>query len=120
MAPGPESSIILTGGSIAAKSAAGRGIVAAYSAGLEGLTRGMALDLKPRRVNLVSPGAVPTEAWDRFSQEGKQATMDAWRANTLVGELGTPEDVAEAYLYLMKDRFVTGTVISTDGGRLLC
>lgn len=39
--------------------------------------------------------------------------------SALVRQLGKPESVAEAYLYLMKDQFATGVVVRTDGGRLL-
>lgn len=120
MAPGPESSITFTGGTNSVKPAPGWGILAAYGAGLEGLTRGMAKDLKPMRVNLVSPGAVLTEIWDAIPEEAREGLLEAFKADTLVGKLGTPEDVAEAYLYAMKDQFVTGSIISTDGGRILC
>ena len=120
MVPGPESSITFTGGANSVKPSPGWGIFAAYGAGLEGLTRGMAKDLKPIRVNLVSPGAVLTEMWDTVPEEARKGMQEAFKAETLVGKLGTPQDVAEAYLYAMKDQFVTGSVISTDGGRILC
>lgn len=118
--PGPESSIIYTGGTNSAKPNPTWGIMSAYGAGLEGLTRGMAQDLKPIRVNMVSPGGVITEMYDGIPAEMRGTILDGLKAATLTKELGKPEDVAEAYLYLMKDRFITGKVIETDGGRLLC
>lgn len=120
LVPGPESSITYTGGSNLAKPIPTWGIMSAYSAGLEGLTRGMAQDLKPIRVNMVSPGGVVTELYDGIPTEMRSAILDGFKAQTLTKELGKPEDVAEAYLYLMKDHFITGKVIETDGGRLLC
>lgn len=120
LTPGPESSITFTGGGNAAKPIPGWGILAAYGAGVEGLTRGMAQDLKPIRVNLISPGAVRTEEYDRIpSLEARDALLDGFRHETLTGRIGRPEDLAEAYLHCMKDGFITGTVISSDGGRML-
>lgn len=120
MVPGPESSITFTGGANSAKPNPGWGILAAYGAGLKGLARSMARDLKPIRVNLVSPGSVLTEMWSMIPEEMRERMLEIFRTDTLVGRLGRPEDVAEAYLYAMKDQFVTGTTISTDGGRSLC
>lgn len=117
---GPESSITFTGGSNATKPIPAWGVLAAYGAGLEGLTRGMARDLKPIRVNVVSPGVVLTEFFDSVSKEIRDNVLNGVKSETLSGEIGRPEDVAEAYLYLMKDRFTTGKVIQPDGGRLLC
>lgn len=120
LAPGPESSITFTGGANAAKPIPGWGILAAYGAAVEGLTRGMAQDLKPTRVNLISPGAVRTEEYDTIpSAEAREALLEGFRHETLTGRIGRPEDLAEAYLYCMKDGFITGTILSSDGGRIL-
>ncbi|MCJ1266053.1 hypothetical protein MMC22_005935 [Lobaria immixta] len=117
--PGPESSITFTGGNNSVKPFPGVGVMSAFGASLEGLTRGMAQDLKPVRVNLISPGLVDTEAWDLFPKEYVEKLLGSVQEKTLGGEIGRPEDVAEAYLYLMKDRFITGKVIRSDGGGLL-
>jgi NAD(P)-dependent dehydrogenase (short-subunit alcohol dehydrogenase family) len=70
---GPESSIVLSTGSVSQRPNPNWSIVAAYASGLHGLTRNLALDLKPIRVNLVSPGVVDTELWKDFSEEQKQS-----------------------------------------------
>ncbi|MCJ1367184.1 hypothetical protein MMC16_006316 [Acarospora aff. strigata] len=119
LVPGPASSITLTSGTNSAKPMPGWTVQAAYGAGMEGLTRGLAVDLKPVRVNLVSPGAVHTELFNDFGGENLEAFLKRMREGTLTGEVGKPEDVAEAYLYFMRDRFVTGSMVSSDGGRLL-
>ena len=119
LSSGPASSITLTSGTIGAKPMPNWTLQAAYGTGIEGMTRGLALDLKPVRVNVVSPGAVLTEAFDHISENVREGFVQQMKAATTTGEMGRPEDVAEAYLYAMKDRFVTGAVISTDGGRLL-
>lgn len=45
--------------------------------------------------------------------------MAKFARETLARAVATPEDLAEAYIYAMKDRFLTGSVIKSDGGRLL-
>jgi NAD(P)-dependent dehydrogenase (short-subunit alcohol dehydrogenase family) len=69
------------------------------------MTRNLALDLKPIRVNLVSPGAIDTELWKDFSPERKEAFMKEISDKTPTGRVGKPEEVAETYLWLMKDRY---------------
>lgn len=74
------------------------------------LTRLLAKALAPEvRVCGVAPGPVAVEA----GQEERRA------AETLLGRIGTPEDVAEAVCYLAEAGFVTGTTLVVDGGRLL-
>ncbi|GKZ76294.1 hypothetical protein AnigIFM56816_005273 [Aspergillus niger] len=116
--PGPESSITFTGGAGSQRPPPNFAIAGAYTAGLEGLVRGLAVDLKPFRVNLVAVGAVHTEMLDRAgrSQDG---LLEALESQTTIGRLGRPEDVAEAYIYIMKDHFITGSTIETNGGFLL-
>lgn len=115
-----SSSITLTGGVNSYKPAPGWVVMAAYGASFDGMMRGLAVDLKPVRVNIVAPGTVHTELIDRVIPQDRIAGVlkDLAQA-TLVGEIGKPEDIAEAYLYLMKDRFISGCVLNSDGGHLL-
>jgi NAD(P)-dependent dehydrogenase (short-subunit alcohol dehydrogenase family) len=111
----PDSSFTLTGGVMNFKPLPGWTLPAITGGAMSGAVVGLAVDLKPLRVNGVVPGAIETELMGSISEERK----DAFRSKTLVGTLGTPEDAAEAYLYLMKDRFITGSLIHTNGGVLL-
>lgn len=111
--PGYRSSITLTTGAASEKPIPGWSLMAGYLTGLHGLTRNLALDLKPLRVNLVSPGAVDTPLW------GPQGVPEAIKKSTVLGKVGTIEEVAEAYVYFMKDTNATGSCISTNGGSLL-
>lgn len=117
--PGPASSITLTTGVISRKPNKDWSIVASYAAGLHGMTRNLALDLAPVRVNLISPGAVLTPLWDGMSEEQKDAFLKSAKGKCTTGEVGKPEDVAESYLYVIRDRNVSGSVIDTNGGSLL-
>jgi len=120
LSPGPTSSITLTGGVNAEKPSPGWTIATAYGAGLEGLTRGLAVDLKPVRVNMVAPGAVHTELFNSIiPEENMDGVLQKYRNGTTTGTVGRPEDLAEAYIYAMKDHFITGSLIKSNGGSLL-
>ncbi|KAH8647327.1 short-chain dehydrogenase [Xylariales sp. PMI_506] len=112
-----ESSLTLTTGAICDKPAPGWTLIAYFSAGLTGLTRNLALDLAPIRVNVVEPGVVDTGIWDDIMTPEQRAKMLSSLGKTLpLGRAGEVEDVAEAYLYSMKDRNSTGEVIKTRSG----
>lgn len=117
--PGPESSFTITTGSTSERPMPGWSIITSFATGLQGMTRSLALDLKPIRVNLVSPGAVDTELWDSMGEEAKQSLLKQIGSKLATGRVPGPEDIAESYLYLMKDSNITGSMISTNGGTLL-
>ena len=82
--------------------------------------RGLAVDLAPHtRVNMVNPGAVHTELFDSIPKESLESVLQEFKNDTVLGKVGKPEELAEAYVYAMKDHFVTGAMITSDGGRLL-
>ena len=83
------------------------------------LTRALAVDHVGEgiRVNAVCPGTVDSP-WVRRLVEEAGESLDALRARQPLGRLGTPEEIAEAVVYLASDRaaFVTGSVFTIDGG----
>lgn len=85
-------------------------------AGLIGLTKALAKEvgLSGVRVNAVSPGVVLTDMMSSFSEEDKESLKD----ETPLNALGAPEDIADAVSFLVSDkaRFVTGQVLSVNGG----
>lgn len=93
--------------------------IAAYCGAVESMMKGLAIDLKPLRVNVVSPGAIMTEVVREILGPHYDMAIQMAKEKSLVGGAGSPESVAQAYLYLMKDSFVTGTVLETNGGMLL-
>jgi NAD(P)-dependent dehydrogenase (short-subunit alcohol dehydrogenase family) len=111
----PDSSYTMTSGVNTTRPSPGWSTLAAGGGFIEGWTRGLAVDMAPIRVNIVSPGAIKTELFAAIPEEVIKRFQEA----TLVKRLGKPEDVAEAYLYIMKDGFVTGSKIDSNGGRLL-
>jgi NAD(P)-dependent dehydrogenase (short-subunit alcohol dehydrogenase family) len=81
------------------------------------LTRALAVDhvADGIRVNAVCPGTVDTPWVQRLVNEAGES-LDALRARQPMGRLGTPEEVADAVLYLTTAEFVTGTILTVDGG----
>lgn len=114
-----QSSITLTSGVNNVKPVPGRVLMAGWGAGVEGITRALAVDLKPIRINCVCPGPTQTELFGMIPQEILEPLLEKYRKSLLTNEVGTLSDVAEAYLYCMKNYFVDGTVIRSDGGLLL-
>jgi NAD(P)-dependent dehydrogenase (short-subunit alcohol dehydrogenase family) len=93
---------------------------AAYSASkgaVVSLTRALAIDhvADGIRVNAVCPGTIETP-WVQRLVDGSGESIDALRARQPLGRLGKPEEVADAVLYLATAEFVTGTVLTVDGG----
>ena len=115
----PGGSIVLTSGTIGVRPSPGAALAAASAAAIEGLTRGLAVELAPIRVNAVRAGAIRTPLWDPIPQERRTALFAALAERTLVKTIGEPEQIAAAHLYLMDNRFVTGTVLTVDGGAVL-
>ncbi|PNY29984.1 Uncharacterized protein TCAP_00105 [Tolypocladium capitatum] len=109
---GYTSSITFTGGAVAEKPVPGYGVLAAFVAGLHTLGKCLAVDLAPLRVNVVAPGATETELWGAYAD----FLRDMSSKNSLLGKAAKPEDVAEAFVYLMKNVDATGSVVSTNGG----
>jgi 2-keto-3-deoxy-L-fuconate dehydrogenase len=81
------------------------------------LTRALAVDhvADGIRVNAVAPGTVDSP-WVRRLVEDVGESLDALRARQPMGRLGTPEEIADAVVYLAAAEFVTGSVLVIDGG----
>ncbi|KAB8261608.1 hypothetical protein BDV32DRAFT_148256 [Aspergillus pseudonomiae] len=113
-----SSSITLTSGANVDRPQKGWTFGAMMSGATEGMARGLAVDLAPVRVNVVSPGAVDTEIFDRFGDK-REEFMKKFGEQTLTGSVGKPMDIAEAYVYAMRDWNLAGEKIGSNGGRLL-
>ena len=87
---------------------------------MEGLTRALAVELAPIRVNIVSPGVVKSPLWSNMTEADRDALYRQTGERLPVGHVGEPEEIAEAYLYLMRQGLTgTGQVLaSTAAGRL--
>ena len=115
----PGGSITLTSGTIGVRPVPGAALASAGAAATEGLTRGLAVDLAPVRVNAVRSGAVRTPLWNAVPEPQRAAAFDNFARRALTGAIGEPQQIAAAHLYLMENQFVTGTVLTVDGGLIL-
>jgi len=112
-------SITLTGGIAAARPLSGWSLGASICAAMEGFTRAMAIELAPVRVNLVSPGVVKTDLWRNMTDEDRENLYTGVGNNLPVKRVGEAEDIAQTYLYLIKQQYSTGQVVVVDGGSVL-
>ncbi|MDZ7849118.1 MAG: 3-oxoacyl-[acyl-carrier-protein] reductase [Owenweeksia sp.] len=109
-------SIINMSSVVGIKGNAGQANYAASKAGMIGFTKSVALELGSRsiRCNAVAPGFIETEMTEKLDEK----TVQGWRDGIPLKRGGTPEDVANACLFLASDlsTYVTGQVLSVDGG----
>ena len=94
-------------------------MLALVGAGINGLARQLAFDLAPIRVNCVAPGVVETDLWEGMGEEGKRSFFRDHESKIPTGKVAQPEDVAEAYAYLLKDKNATGITVHTNSGVFL-
>ena len=115
----PGGSIVFTSGVAGARPHQGWSVAASICSAMEGLTRALAVELAPVRVNIVSPGVVKTPLWREMTDESREALYAAESRRLPVGHVATPEEIAAGYLYLMKQTYVSGQTLTIDGGGLL-
>lgn len=112
-------SIVLTTGIAALRARHGFAFVASVCGAVEALTRALAVELAPLRVNAVSPGLIATNLWGNMPDADRQTLYAQAGERLLVGRVGEARDVAAACLYLMENAFATGQVHVVDGGGVL-
>ena len=114
-----EGSIVLTTGIAGRRPRKGWAIAASVCGTIEALTRALAIELAPIRVNAVSPGLVRTNLWQAMSAPEREHLFERVGNSLPVGRVGEASDIAQAYLFLMQEGFSTGQTIVVDGGTVL-
>jgi NAD(P)-dependent dehydrogenase (short-subunit alcohol dehydrogenase family) len=112
-------SIVLFSGSNSQRPLAQASVRAAVNSAVEGLARGLAVELSPIRVNAVSPGLVDTPLHDHLPKERRDAVFQAITASLPISRIGKAEDIAQTVLYLMTNEYTTGSTLFVDGGYTL-
>ena len=112
-------SVVLTTGIAGQRPQSGWIIAASVCGTIEALTRALAIELAPIRVNAVSPGVVRTNLWQSMSSAEREQLFESVGKSLPVGRVGEAHDVAQAYLFLMKEGFATGQTVVVDGGTVL-
>jgi NAD(P)-dependent dehydrogenase (short-subunit alcohol dehydrogenase family) len=112
-------SIVLTTGVAGQRPLSGWVIAASVCGTIEALTRALAVELAPIRVNAVSPGVVRTNLWQNMSSSEREQLFESVGKRLPVGRVGEAHDIAQAYLFLMQEGFSTGQTVVVDGGTVL-
>jgi NAD(P)-dependent dehydrogenase (short-subunit alcohol dehydrogenase family) len=114
-----DGSIVLTSGFSATRPRAGWTSQASIQSAVEGLSRALAVELAPIRVNCVSPGLARTPRWDALSEADRLALYEREERRLPVARVGEAHELAAAYIYFMKNAYATGNVLNVDGGGAL-
>jgi NAD(P)-dependent dehydrogenase (short-subunit alcohol dehydrogenase family) len=115
----PGGSISLTSGIASLRPGKGWALAAAICGAMEGFVRALAVELAPIRVNSVMPGVIRTNLWNSMPQADRENLFKTLGDSMLVKRVGEAEDIALAFLYLMKQQFGTGQNLVIDGGSVL-
>jgi NAD(P)-dependent dehydrogenase (short-subunit alcohol dehydrogenase family) len=115
----PGGSVVLTTGIASLRPGKGWAVGASICGAMDGLTRALAVELAPIRVNAVSPGIVKTDLWATMPEAEREAMYANIGERLPVGHAGEAAEVAQTYLYLLRQTYSTGQVIVVDGGNVL-
>jgi NAD(P)-dependent dehydrogenase (short-subunit alcohol dehydrogenase family) len=115
----PGGSITLTSGTAAERPGSGWALGASVCGAMNALTRSLAVELAPIRVNAVAPGVTRSAVWSNLSDADRDGMYEQLGNALPLGRVGEPADAADAYLYCMTQPYTTGQVVTVDGGSVL-
>jgi NAD(P)-dependent dehydrogenase (short-subunit alcohol dehydrogenase family) len=114
-----DASIVLMSGAASSRPAGNAPAYVAANAAIEGLARGLAVELAPVRVNAISPGTVAGNLWDRRDAAGRDEAFAHFAATSVLGRVVTEDEVASAVIHLLLNTATTGSTLFVDGGYTL-
>jgi NAD(P)-dependent dehydrogenase (short-subunit alcohol dehydrogenase family) len=112
-------SITLTSGTAADRPGPGWALAASICGAMNSLTKSLALELAPFRVNAVAPGVLRSPLWSGMTESDRETMYEQIGAGLPLGRVGDVEDAARGYVYLMEQAYGTGVVLTVDGGTVL-
>lgn len=110
-----DAAIVLMSGAASVRPL-GNPAYSACNAAIEGLARALAVELRPIRVNCLSPGTIDSELWRNRDASIREPVFDGWTSLTLNGKVGSVDDAASAALFLLDNGNMTGSTLYNDGG----
>jgi NAD(P)-dependent dehydrogenase (short-subunit alcohol dehydrogenase family) len=115
----PGGTLLLIGGTGARRPAVGMALASAFTAALPAVTKVLALELAPVRVNLIAPGFVDTPLSATLLGDRLDERREQLRTRLPIGRVVGPTDVAALAIHLMTNTAVTGATYDIDGGQQL-
>ena len=110
--------IVLVSGSPARKCRPGQIAISSVGGAVEAFARGIAPEIAPKRINIVSPGIIDTPMSPLQGKEREDYYKNTTN-NNLIPRAGTPDEVATGIIFAIENEFITGTTIDIDGGWLI-
>jgi NAD(P)-dependent dehydrogenase (short-subunit alcohol dehydrogenase family) len=114
-----DGSFVLFSGASARKPTIGMLAVVATNGAVDVVTRALAVELAPIRVNAIAPGTVDTGAYDGLGAQRKTELFEQRSRHNPARRIGTPDDIAEAVLFALTTTLLTGVSLGVDGGEPL-
>ena len=110
--------IVLVSGSPARKCRSGQIAISSVGGAVEAFARGIAPEIAPKRINIVSPGIIDTPMSPLQGKEREDYYKNTTN-NNLIPRAGTPDEVATGIIFAIENEFITATTIDIDGGWLI-
>lgn len=113
-----EGAIVLVSGSPARRCGPGQSALSSVGGAVEALSRAVAKEIAPKRINVMSPGLIDTPMVPKQGKERDEHYANL-TAKNLIARAGTSDECAQGIVFLLQNDFVTGTTLDVDGGILL-
>jgi len=110
-----DGNIVLVSGAAARVCKPGQVALSTVNSAVEQFARAVAPEISPRRINVVTPGLIETEMFGAAGDE-RSSKLQSMTAKNLIPRPGTPDEVAQAILFVATNGFVTGSTVDVDGG----
>jgi len=110
--------IVLVSGSPARRCGPGQVALSSVGGAVEALSRAVAKEIAPKRINVMSPGLIDTPMVPLEGDE-REAHYKRLTDNNLIARAGTADECAQGIVFLIQNDFVTGTTLDVDGGIIL-
>ena len=112
-------SLTLVSGSPARKYGPNMSALGCTGAAVENLSRFLAAEIAPKRVNVVAPGTINTGMWEGMPEERRTAMLEVAGSRVPLGRVGTSEEVASSIIHVIANPYITGATIDVNGGQFL-
>ncbi|MGF0311113.1 SDR family oxidoreductase [Rhodococcus sp. IEGM1428] len=114
-----DASIVLMSGAASVRPPAPAPAYVAANAAVEGLARGLAVELAPIRVNAIAPGTIDGHLWLQREESIRTAAFEQYSRDALLRRPGHEHEIADSVVYLLTSTYTTGSTLYPDGGYAL-